>query len=428
MTTKTSTLANGLRVVTAPLPGAQSLTVTIAAGTGSRKEEFKTNGGVSHFLEHLLFKGSTRYPNAEVIARAVDEVGGLNNAYTTEDLTNYYIKVPKRHASLALDILADMIAHPLFDAEEIERERGVIIEEMNVYRDDPARYVSTLMPPLLFPGNALGEDILGSEEVISSIPREAIIEYQRAHYGAGNLVVVAAGAVEHDAFVAQVESLLGSLKRGEEQSFVPVGPELDPRVAVVNQKPTAQAHFILASRGYAYGHPSDPAAKLLAAVLGRGMSSRLFINVRERQGLAYTVIAGLQNFVDTGIFEVYAGVNIDKTEQAIDSVLAELDRIRQEKVIAEELAKAREQLRSSLEMSLESNSAVADRLSTQMTLLGKVRSMEEMIGELQEVTSDDILATAQDLLAPEKLRLALISPNPNPAAEHFSSRIENVKV
>lgn len=428
MTINTATLSNGLRVVTAPLPGAQSLTVTIAAGTGSRKEDFSVNGGVSHFLEHLLFKGSRRYPNAEVIAKAVDAVGGINNAYTTEDLTNYYIKVPRRHGSLALDILADMIAQPLLDADEIERERGVIIEEMNVYRDDPARFVSTLMPPLLFPGNPLGQDIIGSEEVIKTIPRDAIAEYQRSHYGAANLVVAAAGAVDHDEFVRQAEELLGGMERGVEIPFERVGSELDSQLAVINEKATAQAHFIVASRGYHYGHPSDPAAKLLATVLGRGMSSRLFIKVREREGLAYSVVAGLQNFVDTGIFEVYAGVNLDKTARALDSVLAELDRVRQEKVGEDELAKAREQLRASLEMSLESNSAVADRISSQMVLQGRVRSVEEMLGELEAVTPDDVLAAARDLLAPEKLRFAIIAPKPTATAEHFAARMENVTV
>lgn len=428
MTTKTTTLKNGLRIVTADLPGAQSLTVTIAAGTGSRKEDFPINGGVSHFLEHLLFKGSKRYPDAEVIAKAVDAVGGINNAYTTEDLTNYYIKVPKRHATLALDILADMVANPLLSADEIERERGVIIEEMNVYRDDPARYVSTLMPPLLFPGNPLGQDIIGSEEVILSIPRESIAEYQRTHYGAANLVVAAAGAVDHDVFVRQVEELMGELPTGTEVPFERVGAELDSRLAVVNEKATAQAHFIVAARGYHYGHPADPAAKMLATVLGRGMSSRLFIKVREREGLAYSVVAGLQNFVDTGIFEVYAGVNLDKADRALDSVLSELDRVRQEKVEEIELAKAREQLRASLEMSLESNSSVADRISTQMVLMNRVRSFEEMIGELEAVTADDVLAAAQDLLTPEKLRFAIIAPNPNPTAEHFAGRLENISV
>ena len=195
MTTKQTTLKNGLRIITTDLADALSVTAQIFVGTGSRYEDWTVTGGVSHFLEHLLFKGSAKYPSAEAIALAVDEVGGYNNAYTSEDLTTYYIKVPAIHGELALDILSDMIKTPLLEPTEIDRERGVIIEEMNVWRDDPARFVSTLIPELIFPGNPLGRDIIGTEEVIRTVTPDTIRDYLKQHYGPANLVVSVAGRV-----------------------------------------------------------------------------------------------------------------------------------------------------------------------------------------------------------------------------------------
>lgn len=422
-----TTLENGLRIVTASLADARSVTVNVVAGTGSRFENYSTNGGVSHFLEHLLFKGSKKYPSAQAIAEAVDAVGGYNNAYTTEDVTAFYIKVPARHGALALDILSDMVKSPLLDAGEIDRERGVIIEEMNVFRDDPSRYIGTLVPSLIFPGNPLGRDIIGSEEVINTIAPEAIAEYLKARYRPNNLVVAVAGAVDHEAVVAQVKESLGDLKAAELAAIVPVTNGLDHDLVVTHPKPTAQAHFMVASRGYAYEDPDEPAARLVAAILGRGMSSRLFTNVRERQGLAYTVFAEVNSFVDTGLFEAYAGVNLDKIQQALDSVLHELAVIRDETVSNTELDKCKQQLIAGLEMSLESNGSIADRIATQMVLLGAVKSIEATIAGIEAVTPADVRRVAEKMLAPEQLRFAIIAPEPEAVAAHFVDYVTKTK-
>jgi predicted Zn-dependent peptidase len=421
VTVKQTTLDNGLRIVTAQLADARSLTVNIVVGTGSRYENYSINGGVSHFLEHLLFKGSAKYPNAQAIAEAVDAVGGYNNAYTGEDVTSYYIKVPVQHGELAVDILCDMVRSPLLDAGEVDRERGVIIEEMNVFRDDPPRFIGTLVPELIFPDNPLGKDIVGSEEVINTIPRDDIAAYLQQHYRPNNLVVAVAGAVDHDQLVKQVTAALGGLEPKEQPVFTPVTAEAARERAVIHAKPTAQAHFMVASRGYAYEDKEEPAARIVAAILGRGMSSRLFTNVRERQGLAYTVFAEVNSFVDTGIFEAYAGVNLDKTEQALDSVLHELELIRAKPVGASELRKAQQQLRAGLEMSLENNASIADRIGLQMVLLGRVKTVDEMIAKIEAVTVEDVQRVARDMLAPEKLRFALIAPEPEAAAVHFKN-------
>jgi predicted Zn-dependent peptidase len=421
MKVKQTTLANGLRVITAEMAEARSVTANIVVGTGSRYESFDTNGGVSHFLEHLLFKGSRKYPSAEVIAEAIDAVGGFNNAFTSEDTTLYYVKVPAPHRELALGILADMVAHPLLEPAEIDRERGVIIEEMNVYRDDPARFVGTLLPELIFPNNPLGRDIIGSEEVINRIPAADIRAYLEQFYRPGNMVVAVAGLVKHEDVVAQITAALGEMADAHTAAAPAVTEEPALERVAAQAKPTAQAHFVIGARAYGYDHPDDAAAKVLAAILGRGMSSRLFINVRERQGLAYSVYAEVSNYVDTGIFQAYAGVSIEKTSEAITAVLHELARMRQEPVGEAELRKAQQQLRAGLEMSLESNGAVAERLGTQLLLQGRAQSVEEIIAELEAVTPADVQRVAQVLLAPDQLRMSIIAPAPEAAAKHFET-------
>jgi predicted Zn-dependent peptidase len=416
-----TTLDNGLRIVTAKLVDARSLTVNIAIGTGSRFENFAINGGVSHFLEHLLFKGSAKYRSAQAIAEAVDAVGGYNNAYTGEDLTSFYIKVPARHGDLALDILCDMVKSPLLDAREIDRERGVIIEEMNVFRDDPSRFIGTLMPKLIFPDNPLGRDVIGSEKVINSIPRDEITSYFKAYYRPNNLVVAVAGAVEHDQVVSQVKAALGDMEPLVMPGPEPVTPFASKQLVEVHSKSTAQAHFMVASRAYAHEAKDEPASRIVAAILGRGMSSRLFIKVREEQGLAYTVYSEVNSYIDTGLFEAYAGVNLDKIEQALDSVMHELELIRQERVSESELHKAQQQLRAGLEMSLENNASIADRTGAQLVLLGRVKPIDEIITGIEAVTADDVQRVAREMLAPERLRFAIIAPEPEAAAEHFQN-------
>lgn len=423
MKVRQTKLENGLQVVTAKLEDARSLTINLVVGTGSRFENYAVNGGVSHFLEHLLFKGSKKYPSAQAIAEAVDAVGGYNNAYTGEDVTSFYIKVPARHGDLALDILCDMVKNPLLDSVEVDRERGVIIEEMNVFRDDPPRFIGTLVPELIFPDNPLGRDIIGSEEVIRTIPKEDIAAYQRLHYRPNNLVVAVAGAVDHDRIVAQVRESLGDMEPKKQPEFVPVPEQVARERVVTHAKDTAQAHFMIASRGYSYEDPDEPASRVVAAILGRGMSSRLFTNVRERQGLAYTVFAEVNSFVDTGLFEAYAGVNLDKIEQALGSVMHELELIRKEPVDEAELRKAKQQLTAGLEMSLENNASIADRIGLQMVLLGRVKPIDEMIAGIEAVTVADVQRVASRMLDPDQLRFAIIAPEPEAAARHFKEAV-----
>jgi predicted Zn-dependent peptidase len=396
-----------------------SLTAVVTVGTGSRYEDFKVNGGVSHFLEHILFKGSKNYPSAQAVAEAVDSVGGSNNAYTTLDTTAFYIKLPSESGGLALDILSDMVKNPLINAAEVDRERGVVVEEMNLYRDDPAQFVHTLVPKLLFPNNPLGYDVLGSEEVINKIPTSEIRAYMEAHYTPGNIVVSVAGQVDHEEVVARIKQLMGGMKPAADTEFLPVSERPSSELTSSIIKPTAQAHFVIGSRGYSYNDKDSRVAKVTAAILGMGMSSRLFTNVRERQGLAYNIFADHVQFTDTGMFSVYAGASIDRADKAVSSVLDELRRISEEPVGEAELTKSKCQLAAALEMGMEANSAVADRISSQLLLLGRVKPLEETIEEINSVTSEDIMRVSAKMLSFENLRLAVIAPDPKPIADNF---------
>jgi len=419
MTHQRSTLANGLQVVTAPMADAYSATVAIYVGVGSRSENYAKQGGVTHFLEHLLFKGTPKRPSTKIISEQIDSVGGWNNAYTSNELTTFYVKVPYQHTALGLDILADMLRNSLLDPEEIDRERGVVLEEMNVYRDDPASYVHRLTPPLLWPGHPLEHEVIGSEEVIRTIQRNDIASYLHRHYQPRNLVVVAAGRVDHAAVLKQAEQLFGDMESHPRPELKPVTKTLAPERVGVQLKDTAQAHLVIGTVAYPYRHPDDPAARLIAAILGRGLSSRLFVNVRERKSLAYSVNAATENYVDTGEFEVYAGVNLAKQADAIAAIIEELRLIGSQPVGEEELSKAKNQMRGGLQMAMENNSAVADRLGTQQLLLGEIRSVEQTLAEIDAVTPADITRVAAEMLAPNRLRLGIISPEPDAAVAAF---------
>jgi predicted Zn-dependent peptidase len=420
-----TTLPNNLRVVTAEMPQAYSATVSVAVGVGSRHESFAKNGGVSHFLEHLLFKGTKLRPSTKIISEQIDAVGGWNNAYTSNEQTNFIIKLPYQHVELGVDILADMLQNSLFDADEIDRERGVVIEEMNVYRDDPASYVHRLTPELLWPGHPLSRDVIGSEKVIGSVQRDAIMAYQQSFYRPGNMVLAVAGRIKHEDVVAMAERFFGTMEDAPVTPIRRVTKGLADKKTNAITKDTAQTHLVIGTTSFADRHPDEVTTRIISTILGRGLSSRLFLNVRERKGLAYAVGASQESFVDTGALEVYAGVNVAKTNDAIGAILEELQLIAKEPVGEAELAKAKHQMQGSLQMSMESNSAVADRLSSELAILGKIQSVEEIIAEIEAVTVRDVQRVAQQLFGLDRLRLGIISPEADSATKHFEQLISS---
>ena len=420
MKTEITILPNKLKIITNEMPGARSVTASILVGAGGRTEDFDSESGVSHFLEHILFKGSKKWPSAELISQEIDAVGGHNNAFTTSDITCYYLKVPKPHLSLGLGILADMVMNPLFEEAEIDRERDVILEEINWRRhDDPTSFVDALLPQLLWPDDTLKQDALGKEELIRTISRSTIVGYKERFYLPNNMVVSVAGAVKHEDVVSQMKQLMGHLKPETIPKIAPIHPKLAQDLAVIYTKPTAQAHFIIGARSYPLWHKDDAAASVLTTILGGGMSSRLFLNVRERKGLAYTVSAYRHSYPDTGVFEVYAGANVEKTDEAIAAILGELERIRQELVLVDEMNKAKNKLRGGLQMAMESNGNVSDRFGYQLLLTGKIRGIDETIERIDAVTAKDVRRVARDMLAPGKLRMAIIASDGSSAKLKF---------
>lgn len=420
----TGELANGLRIITNEMPDSQSVTVCIFVRAGSRNEVFEVNGGVSHFLEHLLFKGAKKRPTTKDIAEAIDGVGGLQNAYTANDLTNYYVKVPKQHLRLAVDVLSDMIKDPLLDPEEIDRERGVVIEEMNVYRDDPARFVQELLPRLLWPNDPLGQEIIGTEEVINRITRDEIATYQKLYYSPNNMVVSVAGNTTHEEVMRLVEEFMGEMESKDLPPLPVLKGGLSKTVARRLDKDTNQAHLNIGTVAFPYRDPRDAAAKVLTSLLGGGMSSRLFMNVRERKGLAYTVYADYHSFVDTGQFDIYAGVNLDKVPNAIEAIMDELKNVQEELVSEEELERTKNKVIGTLQLSLENTYGVADRQGTQMLLLNDSEIAEDTIKRVQKVTAEEVQAVAKELLSSSGLRFAVIAPDGTVASEIFEKLVK----
>jgi len=425
MKTQITTLPNKLKIVTSAMPGARSVTVQILVGAGGRHENFDKEGGVSHILEHMLFKGSAKRPTSKEIYQEIDAVGGYTNAYTGNELTAYYIKVPRQNLGLALDIMADIIVNPLLEQGEIDRERGVIVEEINWRRhDDSGQLVGALLPPLLWPNDPLGQDVIGNEEVIRTIGRRGVLAYQKRFYHPNNMVVSVAGGIKHQQVVDMIKSLMGGMTYQEVPKFKPSKPGLSLHKVTVYNKPTAQDNFVIGARAYPYWHKDDAALSVLATILGGGSSSRLFLNVRERKGLAYDIGAGRQNFIDTGLFEVYAAVNSEKTTHAIEAVMEELAIIQQELVPDDELSKAKHKLKGGLEMAMESNGSVADRFGTQLLLVGKIRSVEQAIAKFERVTSRDVQRVAREILAPAKLRMAIVAADGTNAKLKFEEIIK----
>lgn len=407
---KISILSNGAKVVTRTMEDTESVTVAFFIGAGGRYEDLATEYGAAHFLEHLLFKGTTKRPEAKIIAEEVDSVGGYMNAYTAEDHTCYYIKLPKNYAGLAFNILADIITDPLFRREEIERERGVILEEMNVYKDDPGRYVFDLVGKLLWPKDALRTNIIGTPEIISKMPRQLIMDYFKSLYCMDNLVISVAGNISHIQAVELSEELLGGqytkVRRGYER--IKQGPS--DKVTNIIKQDTNQTHLVIAGRAPQIDATDEASMKILSTILGSGMSSRLFLSVREQKSLAYTIYMSYSNFIDSGKFEIYAGVNNDRVDEAVGAIAEELTKIRTHGIKTKELEKAREQVRGRMIMGLESNSAVADVMGTDLVVTGKVWTLEEMLQKIDSVRIDSVVEAAQQYLQPKDLHFASIGP------------------
>jgi len=400
-------LANGLRILTGPMPHTYSVAIAIYVGAGSRYER-KEQAGLSHFVEHLCFKGSQKRPTAKDISEAIDSVGGLLNGSTDRELTVYYCKVAAPHFPLALDVLVDMVRAPRFEPPEVEKERRVILEEVAMIADTPSQLVDLVIDQALWADQPLGWDVAGTEESVKAIDRQMALDYLSRQYVPNNTVVSVAGNIDHRQVVEQVAALWSDCPPGSPSSWFPATDGRGPRCAL-RYKKSEQAHLCLAVRGLSMQHPDRYALALLSVILGEGMSSRLFLELRERQGLVYDVHSYVSHFLDTGAFTVYAGVDPARTVDALKVILSELVRLR-DGVGEEELVKAKELSRGRLLLRLEDTRSVAGWLGAQELLLGEVRTPDQVLELLDAVTAHDVQRVARGLLVSDQLHMALVGP------------------
>jgi predicted Zn-dependent peptidase len=403
------TLPNGLRVLTAPMPQAQSVSCFVMLAAGSRYETRDTNG-IAHFSEHMFFKGTERRPTARDIAGEVDAIGGEFNAFTGKEYTGYYVRCAAEHRDTALDVLVDMVRNSRFDPDEIEREKGVIVEEMNRYFDTPRDYVSGVYDDLLFGDQPLGWDIIGRKETVRAATRDMFLGYLDHWYKPKRMVVGVGGQIGDDLLV-RVEELLGDLPEGETGDPAPAQfpPENSGRVKVF-EKRSDQAHMILGVPSYPIVHPDRYALQLLAGVLGGGMSSRLFTEVRERRGLCYYVFGTNHSYTDAGSMYAQSGVDINRIDEAIETIVGELRKIADETVPPDELEKARSFAKGRFVLQLESPHGLIMFGLRREVLEGQAPEPDEILAALDAVTAEDVQRVARDLIANDRLRLAVIGP------------------
>jgi predicted Zn-dependent peptidase len=401
-------LDNGLRILAANMPQVQSVTCMIMLAAGSRYETPETNG-IAHFSEHMFFKGTERRPTARDIGMEVDALGGEFNAFTSKEYTGYYVRCAADHRDQALDVLVDMLRNSKFEPEEIEREKGVIVEEMNMYFDTPRDFIGGVYEQLLYGDQPLGWDIIGRKETVQAAERDTFLGYVDRWYKPERMVVGVAGRLDGD-YVASVERLLGDLEpqeTGDPPALVENGN--GNRVAI-HRKDSDQAHLCLGVHSYPIVHPDRWALQLLSTVLGTGMSSRLFTEVRERRGLAYYVYAHNQGYTDAGTLYSQAGVDIKRSEEAVETIVAEFRRIAAEAVPAEELEKARALAKGRFVLRLESPQGMILFGLGREVLGDETIEPEEVLAGLDAVTADDVQRVAQDVIASNALNLALIGP------------------
>lgn len=406
---KTSTLKNGLTLITIDLPHLESVTTLLAVGAGSRYEVQKNNG-ISHFLEHMFFKGSRKYPTAEEISTIIDGIGAVNNAATSKEWTDYWIKSAANHLELSIDILSSMLKEPLFLEEEIDREKGVIIEEMRMRKDSPQSYIWTLYEMLMYGDQPLGWDIIGDEKTINSINREDILNYTKSLYSPKNMVLVFAGKIPKNIKELSEKYFL-DLPEYSSFKALPYVPQkqLKPKVDVY-YKQTDQVNIALGVKGYDRDDPKKYAARVLAVILGEGMSSRLFIQVRERRGLAYHIGADHDPYKDTGSFAVGGGLKLEKVYDGIEVILAELQRTVLEKVTEDELKKAKDSIRGRLALRTESTNFLAEHFGIKYVLDNNLESFDQMLQKIDNVTAEDVRGVAKELFKKEKYNLQIIGP------------------
>jgi len=403
-----TTLDNGLRIITSTMPHTRSVCISIFVGVGSRYE-VKQQSGISHFIEHLLFKGTQKRATARQISEAIEGAGGILNGGTNKELTVYWCKVSAPHFPLALEVLSDMLLHSRFDPVDIDRERQVIIEEISASRDSPPQRVDMLIDELLWPNHPLGRDVAGNKESVAAISRDTMLNYLASQYQPKNTVIAIAGNVRHQKIVTAVSQALGDWTNQRPRSGYSAFKQQPARRLCVETKDTEQAHLCLALPGLPLLHPKRFTLDLLNVILGQGMSSRLFVEIRDKLGLAYSIHSYVEHFLDSGSVTVYAGVEPKNLPVAIKAILEQLSQLK-ELVPESELSKAKELSKGRLLLGMEDSRNVAGWIGGQEILTGRILSVDEVVSIIDAITADQLEQIARELLIGSQLRLAVVGP------------------
>lgn len=404
-----TTLDNGLRILTTAMPHTRSVSVGFYLGVGSRYET-DDEEGAAHFIEHMLFKGTERRPTPAAIATEIEGRGGVFNGHTGREMTHYWAKVAQPHLDVALDVLSDMLLHARFAPEELERERRIIIEEMSMTFDQPDSLIGMLINETWWPNHPLGRDIAGSRASVAALRREQLLAFKARHYSPKSTVVSVAGDLEHEAVVDRLASLLGHWNGPPPHNYQPAPPPPEgPRLALCF-KDTEQAHLILRVPGLSHHHPDRFALALLSTLLGEGMSSRFFLEIRERLGLAYAIDSSVAFLSDTGVVEAYAALEPSRIQATTRVILREWRRLREEPVSDEELQRAKEFTKGRLLLGLEDSMATAGWWGQQELLRDEVLSVDEVIAHVEAVTPADVRRLARQCFCGQRLSLAVVGP------------------
>lgn len=404
-----TTLKNGVRVVTSRMDQVRSATLILELGVGSRYET-PERAGISHFLEHMVFKGTEQRPDAAMISQEIEGVGGILNAATGRESTSYWAKVPSVHLARTFNVLADMLRHSVFDPTELEKERAVIIEEIRGANDTPDDLIHDAIDEVVWEDQCVGRPIAGTETTVGSISRDDLLGYLGGQYRPDRLVVAAAGDVRHEEVVELAERYFGDLPNGSLDTFVPAEiRQTEPRVRLI-KRPTEQAHLCLAFPALPYSDDRRFVQDMIDAVLSSGMSSRLFQEIRERLGLVYSVFAYFREYADVGQGVVYAGTDPQRIDRTIEATLKELDKLRQEPIPDEELARTKELRKGRILMGMEDSRSVAGWIAGQELMFGEILTPEQVMARIDAVTRDDVQELAVELIRAEHLNLAVVGP------------------
>lgn len=400
-------LDNGLRVVTIPMPDNPSVTVLVMVETGSKYETKEING-ISHFLEHMVFKGTPRRPNATDISRELDGLGAQYNAFTSQECTGYYAKVNSSRFDEVLDIISDLYMNPVFKTEDMDKEKGVIIEEIRMYQDLPQRDVQDVFASLLFGDQPAGWSVLGTEDHVRSYTKDQLVEYRKKHYVAGATTVIVAGSFDENVGLEKIKKAFSGISTLPKGGKVPVVEEQNAPAIKLKFKETDQTHLVIGFRTFPILDKRIPAIQVLSTILGGGMSSRLFARLRDQLGMCYYVGSSHNPNTDHGDFTVSAGVDSSRAHEAIKEILAQFKRLKDEPVAAAELKKAKDYIAGTTMLGLETSEARAEYAGSQEVLKKKIESIDDVIARIQRVTAEDVQKLAKEIFVDKGLNMAIV--------------------